>query len=329
MLKTACVLTGENYKLLSADTPASKKKVVALSLAILIPVSIWVFNGFMLLYQVLKAGWGWALITAAVCGSIVFLIEKLIIMANGNGWLTFFRICIGFVVALLGSIALDEVVFKDDIDISVVQVKGDFIKKAKKKAETEFIELSNMADLNTKISTAQQNFDKIEAAVLAEGDGSMGTKNKGIGSVTLFKDKKAQERKEDLFNLQNTQTALSLRKDSVVNEAGKNAAKSFKDHALLTRLKALFNLVASDGYMMTVYILFTILMFLFEFLVVILKHTWKKTNYERRLEMIEEIGIRRMEFLMKKDSPVLDPGYYLPQLEMARNAVRKIDSLYN
>ena len=115
MLKTASFLTGDNYKMLAADTPASKKKVVAMAIAMLVPVLIWIFNGFMLSFQVLQSGWGWAIITAIACGTIVFFIEKLIIMANGNKWLTFFRVCIGLIVALLGSIAIDEVIFKDDI----------------------------------------------------------------------------------------------------------------------------------------------------------------------------------------------------------------------
>lgn len=61
----------------------------------------------------------------------------------------------------------------------------------------------------------------------------------------------------------------------------------------------------------------------------IIKLTWNKTNYERRLEMIEEIGIRRIEFLLKKDSPAADPGYYLPQFEQARSAVKKNYTMYN
>src|SRR5258705_13352871 len=119
MLKTACFFSGDNYNLVAADTPASKKKVVAMALAMMVPTLIWVFNGFMLSHQVLQANLGWSILTGVICGMIIFMIEKLIIMANGNGSLTFFRICIGLIVALLGSVAVDEVVFEDDIDISV------------------------------------------------------------------------------------------------------------------------------------------------------------------------------------------------------------------
>lgn len=76
MLKTACNLTGDNYPLVANDTPASKKKITAMALAMMVPVMIWVFNGFMLSWQVLETGLGWAVLTGVACGIIVFFVEK-------------------------------------------------------------------------------------------------------------------------------------------------------------------------------------------------------------------------------------------------------------
>lgn len=328
MLKPACFFTGDNYVMLAADTPASKKKVVAMALAMMVPTLIWVFNGFMLSYQVLQAGLGWSILTALICGLIVFMIEKLIIMANGNSWLTFFRVCIGLIVALLGSMAIDEVVFKNDIDISVASLKVKTIAEAKGEEEENYNNLNQLAKLDSDINLAQSTFNNAESIAIAEADGTRGTGNRGLGQVTKFKDQKAQLRKKDLDNLLNKKDKLVLTEDSLTNEAGLRAERSFNEHALLTRIKALFNLVCKDEYMLITYILFTLLLFFFEFLVVILKLTWKKTNYERKIEMIEEIGQKRMEFLTKSNSPLTDPGYYLPQFEESRNAVKKNSSLY-
>ena len=329
MLKIACSFTGDNYSLLSKDTPASKKKVIAMAIAMLVPVLIWLFNGFMLSKQVLKAGWAWALITALVCGSIVFLIEKLIIMAKGNKCLTTVRILIGLVVGFLGSIAIDEVVFRNDIDNSVTSIKDNTIVEASKKAVADFNELNSVDELNSKVLIAQEQFDKAEAVAVAEADGSYGTKNKGIGDVAKFKDKKAQQRKQNLDKLILQKGYSAAAKDSAVSFAATKTRMSFNEDALLIRIKALFKLVASDGYMLTVYVFFTLLMFFFEFLVVVLKLCWEKTNYERKLEMIEEIGKRRMEFLLKRDSPTLDAGNYLPEFEHVRDAIKKNHALYN
>ncbi len=329
MLKTACILTGDNYQLVAGETPASKKKVVAMALALMVPVLIWVFNGFMLSLQVLKAGLGWSILTASVCGAIVFLIEKLIIMANGNGWLTLFRICIGLIVSLLGSMAIDEVVFKDDVDISVAEIKEQAVSDARNAQDFEFRKLNHYGSLEKNISDAKEKYNDTEESALAEADGTKGTKTRGVGKIALLKNKKAEERKADRDNLLDQKKQLDNTKDSLVNLAGKKAETSFKEHALLTRIKALFQLVVKDGYMLGIYILFTLLMFFFEFLVVILKLTWKKTNYERKTEMIELIGQRRIEFLQNSNSPVNDPGNYLTQLSQARNSLQRNPSLFN
>lgn len=118
-------------------------------------------------------------------------------------------------------------------------------------------------------------------------------------------------------------------KDSLVNITELSVKKSFNEHALLIRIKALFQLVSEDGYMLTIYVLFTLLMFFFEFLVVILKLTWKKTKYERRLEVIESTGQKRMEFIQSNHNLFNDPGYYLSQLSRERESLNRNTSLYN
>lgn len=328
MLKTACFFTGDNYQLVAADTPASKKKIIAMALAMMVPVLIWVFNGFMLSFQVLNAGWAWALLTGLVCGTIVFFIEKLIVMANGNGWLTFFRVAIGLIVAILGSIAIDEVIFRNDIDISMVAIKANTIAEAKDQAAWDFMKLNDYDKLNTGIKEAEDKYEKADQMVIDEANGSYGTGKRGAGKITQLKDRKAGQRKAELDKLNGQLAALNILRDKEATAAAEKAEASFNDHALLTRIKALFRLISSDRFMKGIYILFTLLLFFFEFLVVILKLTWKKTNYELKLEMVEQLGRNRMEFLQRKESPLNDPGNYLPKLQLARNALSKNSSLF-
>ena len=70
-----------------------------------------------------------------------------------------------------------------------------------------------------------------------------------------------------------------------------------------------------------IYFLFTAFLFAMEFLVVFLKSAWPKTNYERRLELIEEIGQKRMERVSKNDHLHFEPGKIYPSYKNASEMI--------
>lgn len=329
MLKIACTLTGDNYQLVVMDTPASKKKIIAMALAMMVPVLIWIFNGFMLSWQVLETGLVWAIATGVVCGLIIFIIEKLIVMANGNRWLSLFRISIGLIVAALGSIAIDEVVFKKDIDISVAKQKESAVQESRVQAIADFEKENGYSQLNDDITRVTASVEAAEKAVIDEANGTYGTGVRGAGIITQLKEGKAAARREDLQKLLAQKEMLEKDKQNKTTDAGKNRKATYHENALLIRIKALFSLIAEDRYMLIIYILFTLLLFFFEFLVVVLKLTWKKTHYELRMQMIEDIGRKRMEFLLQKNSPLSDPGLFMPEYAAARNAILVKKSLFH
>ena len=84
----------------------------------------------------------------------------------------------------------------------------------------------------------------------------------------------------------------------------------------------MFDLVRSDKTMKFAYILFTMLVFIAEFLVVITKLTWGKTNYERRVDMIEKIGQQRMDQFMENDPKKFNSGRMYPLYNKTAEALR-------
>ena len=328
MLKIACFFTGDNFYLISNDTPSSKKKITALALAMLVPILLWVFNGFLLSYLILQAGLIYSIVTALVCGLLIFLIEKLIIMANGNGWLNTFRIFIGFIIAALGSIVMDEVIFKDDIDAMIQILKKESVLQAQKLEEKEFKHNNNYEKKEKEIINLTSSYNEAVISVVAEADGTTGSKKRGVGDITKLKEKSKNVIRKDLVTSSQILKDLDKQKNIAIFEVGQKVQKSFNEHALLIRIKALFSLVVSDIYMASAYVLFTLLLFFFEFLVVILKITWKKTNYERKLEMFEQIGEERIRYLLRKGSPVYDLGTNLRQLDNAQNSLNRKSSLF-
>lgn len=329
MIKTACFLTGDNFTILENETPASKKKVIALAIALTVPVLIWFLNGFLLSYMVLHTGVGSAILVASICAILIFATEKMILMANGNSLISFFRFFTGLVTALIGSIAIDEVVFKNDIDTEVEVIKQIRIEEAKTRAENAFISEHKLLQLDSAIQNAQTNFNLAEKSAIDEADGTNGTGHKGMGVVASFKNQKALQRKSDLAILIAKKDSLDKEKNTIIEKAGNITMSSFNSEGLLVRVEALFQLISRNLYMTIIYIAFTLLFLFLELLVVILKISWKKTNYENRLELIEYLGKKRLNHLQMKHLAVTDPGYYDNCFANLKHMLNTSNGMYN
>src|SRR5436309_6337710 len=123
MLRIYCLLTGDDYEMVKNDTPASNRKIALLATCLFVPVIMWFINGVLLVHKVLLASFFTAIGAGIVVAFTIFLIERAVIMSNGKKLIPVFRVCLGLMVALLGSISLDEVVFKSDVDQQVAKKK--------------------------------------------------------------------------------------------------------------------------------------------------------------------------------------------------------------
>jgi hypothetical protein len=323
MLRFATFMTGDDFCLLKQDTPASRRKVIGLAIAMSVPVLVWLISGYLLASKVLRLGIFSSIITGLTCCTIIFLLEKMIVMSKGGGFLSFFRILIGLILAMLGSLSLDEVVFHDDISRSVARLKVLQGITASDSARLEYERINGYQEIQAKIQEAKARYESAEADVINEANGTYGTGKRGVGRITALKDRKATNRKNDLENNYLALAKLDSLKVIYIENARQQALNSFSENGLLTRIKALADLVKTDGWMLFTYILFTLLMLFVEFLVVIFKSNWEKTNYERRMEIIERIGEKRLEILMMDRSPVYDPNFSNKVLKGANQFIHK------
>jgi hypothetical protein len=283
MLRIFCKITGDDYEMLKSDTPESRKKVSALATIVFVPVIIWFVIGYMFAQRSLNLTTHQALLTATMMALLIFLLERTIIMANGGITIALFRFTLGLVIALLGSVLIDEIIFHDDIE--------------KQLAESGKARVA--ADWNPEIERVKADVKTKELAWTAalkeandEADGTGGSGRRGVDGISRQKlavaDKLESDYNQSKNELLKTQIMAQQKIDNSNTEAG-----------LLTRINALFILIKTDGIMMAVYVLFTLFLFSMEFLVVLMKMFWKKTNYEMKLELIETIGKRRMEQMMQ------------------------------
>lgn len=104
----------------------SKRKVVILGLCTLIPTTMWLISAFLTSMAVsdnLLISIG----AAIVFSTLVFVIEKSIVSNPGKltGLASFVRASLAFVVAILGSLTLDQIIFENDIQGEIDKIKSE------------------------------------------------------------------------------------------------------------------------------------------------------------------------------------------------------------
>jgi Domain of unknown function (DUF4407) len=117
-LKFGCFLTGYNYGIMKLSSEASSKAVKRYTSAILIIGLVWGFIGFAFSNRYLRLNILGSLIGAAVMVFIVIQIEKQIILTvEKNISALILRGGIAIIMAILGSVIIDQIIFKEDIEI--------------------------------------------------------------------------------------------------------------------------------------------------------------------------------------------------------------------
>jgi hypothetical protein len=306
-LKFASMILGENFDQLSKETTQSQKKVMLLGSVILIPTVLWFFQGIMISQIILKLNWGISITVGIVSAFLIFLIERAIVMAVSKSiWLIVFRVLLGAVIASVGSIVIDEVLFHEDINNNMDSYKQNEVQVMLDSVDAKYQgELDRLrADKDQKYKVWQQ----AKKEVKNEAGGTGQTKLRGLGGVTLTllnltdsDDKVYQEAKKDYDKLD---AIASNEKERI----SADFSASFNEDSILTRLVVLHDLILKNRMAMISYIVFTLLFFILEFMVIILKVTHATTNYERKLEMIEQMGQHKLDRMLERELRSYNPA---------------------
>jgi hypothetical protein len=122
-IKTGCLLTGWNYRILSTCTEASRKQLKKYTSAIVILIILWAFIGYSFAERYVRLPWWGCAIVAVIFVLIIIQIERQIILTVGkNKPLAIFRLIIAFIVAVIGSTIIDQIIFREDIEKKMIEI---------------------------------------------------------------------------------------------------------------------------------------------------------------------------------------------------------------
>lgn len=152
--RIGCVLTGWNYSILLTCTEASRKQLKKYGSALLILIILWGFIGFSFSERYMRTPWWGSLIVSVVFITIIIQIERQIILTVvKNNWLFLFRFIIAFIMAVIGSAIIDQIIFKEDIEKKMVEIVDRQVRS----------QLPNrLTVINTKLQELQQEVDSLD-----------------------------------------------------------------------------------------------------------------------------------------------------------------------
>lgn len=159
-LKFGCFLTGFNYSLIKNSSEQSSKNVKKYTSAMLLIVLVWFFIGYSFATRYLHLdSWG-GIIGGALMSFVIIQIERIIILSTKvSAWSSIFRVLLAVVMSILGAFIMDQITFKDDIELRKAQVMDQRVKIAVKQSEDDI--QKQIQDLDVMIDKANQKYDAV------------------------------------------------------------------------------------------------------------------------------------------------------------------------
>ncbi len=308
-LQLGCFLTGYNYELIRHSSVASAKSVAKYTSAILLVCMVWAFVGFFFTKRYLDGGLLGSIAGAIIMVVAVIQIERQIILTfEGHRRIIRLRLGLAFVMAILGAIIIDQLMFKGDIEkkkiSTVINEVNELMPKRTAQLDTQ------IRKLDTVISSKE-----LQRSVLAADLAKNPTINVYNTSSQYTKDSTGKQRltgqnvevssipnpKFDQLVLLDTQIN-TMRREMISREKKKlNLQEELEDEinnkkGFLDELKIFFSLFSS-WIVVFVWLLFFLFFLFIEMLVAISKLSDKKNDYEAMLLHQMKIRIEQLKAL--------------------------------
>lgn len=165
-IRFGCFLIGYNYNLIKNCSEVAAKTVKRYTSAMLIIGILWAFVGYTFSERYLKLGEIGSIIGAIIFVVIIIQIERQIILSfNPNKYLFRFRYGIAFIMAIIGAVIIDQIIFKEDIEIAkkeaIAQRVDDLMKIKTKELNEQIAQLdSAITQKETELSELLHDVEK-------------------------------------------------------------------------------------------------------------------------------------------------------------------------
>jgi hypothetical protein len=320
-IRVGCFLTGYNYAILSASSEMAVKSVKRYTSAILIVCILWTFIGYSFTERYLFGTPIQAATGAVLMILIVVQIERQIILSvHPSKALLIARGVIAVLMATIGSIIIDQIIFKQDIELEKITYIQERV-NATLPGKTE--ELRNqVAAIDTAIRKKEAErtaiidevtrtpFIKntstqvIPSKVQTTTTDSMGrpiTSEKIVNSTSIITTNIPNPKQTLIAPIDKTITELrkakNERESSLLNVRPQLESKIESKVGFLDELKVMVLLISKSWVALAVWIIWFLFLFSLEILVLIGKMTDQQNDYEKTILHQMSLQIKKLELL--------------------------------
>ena len=269
MLKFWCLLLGKDFELISTYRRSSQEKIILFGSILMIPVILWGLNGYLMSREIFGMGVISSMLVGVILSFIIYLIERSIILASNNEWVNRMRVLLGLIVAILGSLTMDEVIFKNDIDQMMQVYKIEGVDSETGKMDSLYVHRIDSLGRVVNYKTGVYNQRSEEYALELEGKANSG--QGGDGPLAKRKEILMNRAYDDLKKDQDILKGLEEEYRKNRELVKQDVKDNFNDKGLLIRMKALFRLILSDWVTFIVFFLYFLLVLILETLVIFMK----------------------------------------------------------
>jgi hypothetical protein len=310
--KFSCFLTGFNYNLIFSCSEVARKMLKRYAGLLVLISIVWSIIGFGFATRYLKLGLLGSLLMAVICVFMIVLIERNIILARkGNNGMFVFRFLLAIIMAVIGSLIIDQIIFSEDIEEQRIVVIQNKVNKAFPEKSAELKEqivtlndqISNLEERQVRLSdevsrnpTIKQ-YSRTTSTSVTPGD-SVASRNMTT-IVTDVSNPKINEL-SDLQELLKSSYSLRQEKDSLLLELRASLQKEYQNRrGFLDELTIMLEVVSKSWLALAVYIMWFLFFLAIELFIVFSKIKEEENDYHRLIQQQMDLHNKRLDLLEK------------------------------
>lgn len=309
-LKFCCFLTGTNYALIKHASEHSALAIKKYASAIMLVLTVWLFIGYSFANKYIGLDTLKSIIVALVLGFMIIQIERIVIWSNKkNRASLLFRGILALVMAIIGAMITDQILFKDDIAIAKENEMAERIQKVilidRQNIEKEMFRLDSMRHLaeaqyyvaNEEITRNPMIIRNIRNISTTTDSLGRQVSQTNTSTASVMDNPKISERahwENQIITYDKQRNELSERLRTLEDDIRKKISEKT---GFLDELRILKEVLFTSKEGIVVYSLFFIFFLSIEIFVLMIKIFDKESDYDHLLRHQTEVRLRMIDNL--------------------------------